>query len=143
MKNYLVVCACLILLIGCSANSARREAATYDMAAKAYTDGDLSKAEGQYQRIVEQHPEFVDGWFKLGNIYVRMGQYDAAANMYKKAAQINPEDAKIWNNLAIAYIKKSIAVLDEGATHLSDSKVEKRSIVELRERIAHSVLKEE
>src|SRR5690606_9448918 len=106
MKQYLVLGVLLVAVEGCSsaAPRAERDAANYAAAALAYKNGELIEAETRYRQLVKAHPDYTEGWFKLGNIYVRTGQYDAAANVYKKAAQLNPEDAKIWNNLALANI---------------------------------------
>lgn len=140
---------CLILIAsfitGCASTEPRRSAKDmllYDSAAAAYKNGELSEAEALYRKLIAAHPEYGEGWFKLGNIYVRTGQYEAAANMYKKAAQINPEDAKVWNNLALTHVKKAVAVLDEGARHVQQASQEQRNMLQLRERIAQSVIAE-
>lgn len=134
----------LFVVTGCSSATSPRgkDMAMYDAAATAYKNGELIEAETLYRKLVARHAEYGDGWFKLGNIYVRMGQYDAAANMYKKAAQINPEDGKVWNNLALAHVKKAVAVLDEGTRHVQQASQEQRSMQQLRERIVQSVLAE-
>jgi len=145
MNKRIFLSLMLVVVTGCSSTGSRnadREMAKYEAAATAYKNGELSIAEERYRQLVEQRPEYGEGWFKLGNIYVRTGQYDAAANMYKKAAQINPEDAKVWNNLALAHIKKAVAVLDEGARRVQQGGADQRNILVLRERIVKSVLVE-
>ncbi|MDB6063396.1 MAG: hypothetical protein JWM78_3499 [Verrucomicrobiaceae bacterium] len=114
----------------------------YSAAALAYKNGELSEAETRYRQLVNMHPDYAEGWFKLGNIYVRTGQYDAAENMYKQAAQLNPEDAKIWNNLALANIKKAVAVLDEGAQHVQQGSADQKNMLLLRDRIVQNVVAE-
>lgn len=145
MNKFWYLSLILLFATGCSSTESRRgvkDMAMYDSAAVAYKNGELSEAEAQYRKLVAAHPEYGDGWFKLGNIYVRTGQYDAAENMYKKAAQINPEDAKIWNNLALTHVKKAVAVLDEGARHVQQASQEQRNMLQLRERIAQSFVAE-
>jgi Tfp pilus assembly protein PilF len=145
MKRFYFLGFMLLVVAGCSSATSPRGAkdmAMYDRAATAYKNGELSEAETLYRKLVARHAEYGEGWFKLGNIYVRMGQYDAAANMYKKAAQINPEDGKIWNNLALAHVKKAVAILDEGTRHAQQASQEQRSMQQLRERIVQSVLAE-
>jgi cytochrome c-type biogenesis protein CcmH/NrfG len=114
----------------------------YDAAFSAYRKGELSEAETRFIALVRDNPKYVEGWFKLGNIYVRTGQFEAAAAAYQKAANINPDDAKIWNNLALAHIKKAVAVLDEGAARMPDQGVDQRNLLTLREKIVQSVISE-
>jgi len=145
MKQYVVMGVLLVVVTGCSSTDSRRaekDMANYDAAALAYKNGELSEAETRYRQLVKTHPDYAEGWFKLGNIYVRTGQYDAAANMYKKAAQINPEDAKVWNNLALANIKKAVAVLDEGVQHVQQGSVDQKNMMLLRDRIVQTVVVE-
>jgi len=147
MKHYLVLSLVVVVVTGCSSTGtssrrAEKDMANYDAAAMAYKNGELSEAETRYRQLVKARPEYAEGWFKLGNIYVRTGQYDAAANMYKRAAQINPEDAKVWNNLALANIKKAVAVLDEGARHVQQGSSDQKNMMLLRERIVQTVVVE-
>lgn len=145
MKQYFVLGVLLVGFAGCASTGSRpigKDAASYDAAASAYNNGELSEAETRYRQLVKAHPDYGDGWFKLGNIYVRMGQYDAAENMYKKAAQLNPEDARVWNNLALANIKKAIAVLDEGIRHVQQGSADQKNMMRLRERVVQTVVVE-
>lgn len=145
MKKYIVLGVLLAVVTGCSSTESRRagkDKAGYDAAALAYSNGELSQAETRYRQLVNAHPDYAEGWFKLGNIYVRTGQYDAAATMYKKAAQLNPEDAKVWNNLALANIKKAVAVLEEGAQHVQQGSPDQKGMLLLRDRIVQTVLVE-
>lgn len=145
MRQYFILSVFLVVFTGCASTDSRhseKDMANYNSAAQAYNNGELSDAETRYRQLVKTHPEYGEGWFKLGNIYVRMGQYDAAANMYKKAAQLNPEDAKVWNNLALANIKKAVAVLDEGVLHVQQGSADQKNMVQLRERIVQTVVVE-
>src|SRR5207249_1265604 len=40
----------------------------------------------------------------LGYLHYRQGEYDQAIQYLKRAAKVNPNDARIWNNLAIAQL---------------------------------------
>lgn len=145
MNKIFYLCLIFLFATGCASKQSHREVkdmALYDSAAIAYKNGELSEAEARYRKLVEEHPGYAEGWFKLGNIYVRTGQYEAATNMYKKAAQINPEDAKVWNNLALAHVKKAVAILDEGARHVQQASKDQSNMLQLRERIMQSVIAE-
>lgn len=112
----------------------------YEAASTAYESGELSTAETRYLELVKANPQYAEGWFKLGNIYVRTGQLVAAIRMYEKAAVINPEDGKVWNNLALARVKQAVATLDEGAQHVRSGSPEQAGVQELRKRIVAATL---
>jgi Flp pilus assembly protein TadD len=40
----------------------------------------------------------------LGYLYYRHGEYDQAIKYLKRAAKVNPSDARVWNNLAMAQL---------------------------------------
>ena len=40
----------------------------------------------------------------LGYLHYRQGEYDQAIQYLKRAAKVNPNDARIWNNLAMAQL---------------------------------------
>ena len=112
----------------------------YATAGEAYKNGELSTAETHYLALVRNDPEFAEGWFRLGNIYVRTGQLDAAVNMYEKALKLNPEDGKVWNNLALARVKQAVAALDEGAINVGQESGERVAMTTLRKRIVDATL---
>lgn len=141
MKQVFVM-GVVALMVGCAGANRVENSEKYDAAATAYKNGELSQAETLYRSIAEKHPDYAEAWFKLGNIYVRTEQYDAAVTMYEHAAKINPEDAKTWNNLALARVKQAIAVLDEGVSHGQKDSAQVLSMRDLRQRIVQSVIAE-
>jgi tetratricopeptide (TPR) repeat protein len=53
--------------------------------------------------------------FVLGRLWLAQGKYDAALDALSRAAQINPEDAEIQNNLGVALSEKGLRVPAEAA----------------------------
>ena len=53
--------------------------------------------------------------FVLGRLKLAQGKYDEALNALSRAAQINPEDAEIQNNLGVALSEKGLRVPAEAA----------------------------
>ena len=143
MKNSFFYCLMVAVLVsGCSSSSRRGDEQNnqYVKASEAYRAGNLSTAEVRYRELVGKHPDFVDGWFKLGNIYVRTAQYEAAVVAYRRALKLAPEDARIWNNLALSYIKMSVAVLEEGDQHVLANSSGQASMRALKGKIVDSVI---
>lgn len=86
-------------------------------AQQAYHVGDLLSAEALLQRHLQLHGDDVDGWFLLGNIYLRTAQYPAAQRAYARASQLRPAQAEIWHNLALVHLRQATHVLLEGQLH--------------------------
>ncbi|RJG39520.1 tetratricopeptide repeat protein [Motilimonas pumila] len=78
-----------------------------------YSDGRLADAEAAYLSIVKKYKNYGYAWFKLGNIYIRTKQYNAAVLSYEKAVKSEPDNYKAWNNLALARTKQAISVIEE------------------------------
>jgi adenylate cyclase len=45
-----------------------------------------------------------DTYFSYGRNCFVQGQYEKAATLYQRAASLSPDDYRIWNNLATAYV---------------------------------------
>lgn len=87
---------------------------------KAYREARLSDAERLYREISEAHPSLVEVWVRLGNIYTRLGQYDAAVRAYETALRYDPDEGRAWYNLSLVYLKKSTVVLEQGQRTVSE-----------------------
>ncbi|MGX5914409.1 tetratricopeptide repeat protein [Aliidiomarina sp. Khilg15.8] len=118
----LLVVALLVLTSGCASTSVShtRPAELRSTAEYAYRAGDLISAEGLLREALSHHARDADSWFLLGNIYLRTRQYAAAENAYRQAAQLKPEQAQIWHNLAIIHIRQATQTLLEGQRHVDD-----------------------
>ncbi len=49
------------------------------------------------------HPEDVDAWFHLGNLYENNGQYAEAIDAYKKVAKLRPSQGFVYVKIGTSY----------------------------------------
>lgn len=63
---------------------------------------DWGRAEKYLQKAVKLDPERIEGWLTLGNILYGRGRPEEALRCYKQAANRAPDNAEVWNNLAVA-----------------------------------------
>jgi tetratricopeptide (TPR) repeat protein len=105
----------------------------------AYRVGMLSEAEARYTRVVKHNPNYYEAWFKLGNIYTRLGQYPASFRAYGKCIEIDPERGKGWYNLSMAKLLQTASILQESTTKVPESADEYRRIEALRSMIVMMV----
>lgn len=127
-KNLRVWLAILITLVlqGCATGPSERPVLDiYDSAEADYRQGLLSQAEAGFRKVVERQPTFYEPWLRLGNIYVRTGQYEAAILMFEKCTMIQPNDVRGWNNLALTRVKQGIEVLDQASGHFPTERPER------------------
>jgi Flp pilus assembly protein TadD len=69
----------------------------------AYAKGDLlGEAFDEYQRVLDGNPASTSALVDVGNVYYRLGEWAQAANHYKKAAQIQPDQTSAYWNLYLA-----------------------------------------
>jgi len=69
-----------------------------------YERGNLREAYGQYRRLVEQHPDSVDGQRALAELAVQFNDWDAARRHGSAAAELAPEDPVVQAvNATVAY----------------------------------------
>lgn len=115
----------LILFIagstGCaSTGGAKGEEAIvlYQKANQYYSQGLFTEAEAEYLKMTKLYPKYYESYLKLGNIYTRTDQLDAAIRVYEIAAKLRPNNEKVWNNLALVRVKQAIKYLEEGKTHM-------------------------
>ena len=86
-----------------------------------YKDANLLLAESEYRELLKVAPRYSKAWFRLGNIYMRTNQLDAAITHYEKALVFEPKHAKAWHNLALARIRQATNVLVEGQRRVESS----------------------
>ena len=103
-------------LIGCNLQNIQSDRPSPDLseiaqlqqeAKKAYRNGDWATAEKAYQQLTIQMPGEVEPWFRLGNVYARTNQLDAAVVTYREALTRDPENSKIWHNLGVIQLKQA------------------------------------
>ena len=81
--------------------------ATQQRADAAYRNEDWKAAEKDYVYLAKNTPGEVEPWFRLGNIYARTNQLDAAVATYREALVRDPKNSKIWHNLGIVQLRQA------------------------------------
>jgi len=103
-------------LVGCDLQNIQSDRPSPDLseivqleqeAKKAYRSEDWATAEKAYQRLTVQIPGDVEPWFRLGNVYARTNQLDAAVATYREALIREPKNSKIWHNLGVIQLKQA------------------------------------
>lgn len=87
----------------------------------------VDKAIEHLKFAVDIYPEFVNGWYNLGNAYSRKKDYDNAIDAYQNALKKNPVYTVAHIMLGNAHTDKGNAMLSESIT---DIKTRKRRIQE-------------
>ena len=80
----------------------------YDEALTHFGNNELDEAVAAFKGLMEQYPDYPDGYVGLGHAYERMGKYDEAIEAIKKAIEINPNDPLNYTSLSICYQRKGM-----------------------------------
>jgi tetratricopeptide (TPR) repeat protein len=63
----------------------------------------FDKVVGLLREVVDEDPNVIDGWFKLGNAYFRAGRFKDAIEYYGRSLQLKPDYDLAVINIAAAY----------------------------------------
>lgn len=133
-KSFITIIA--VLMIGCASNSEQPEGLTPKQkisflleADDYYKKGLLTQAEARYRKALEENPNIYEARLKLGNIYVRKGQLEAAVLAFERCIEIDPDQVRAWNNLALTRVMQATEVTREGVT-VTDPRAPERKKLE-------------
>jgi tetratricopeptide (TPR) repeat protein len=65
--------------------------------------GELEEAAKYFRQVVEQDPQFQDGWHALSMALYKLDRYEESIEAGKHAAQIDPNNQFVWSSLSLAY----------------------------------------
>jgi tetratricopeptide (TPR) repeat protein len=65
--------------------------------------GELEDAAKYFRQVVEQDPQFQDGWHALGMALYKLDRYEEAIEAGLHAARIDPNNQFVWSSLSLAY----------------------------------------
>ena len=106
MRRFLLIIAVLFVLLAVSYGQlfaqSGGETRSMQTANQLYENGQFADAAALYQQLVDQGIENDALYFNLGNAYFKSEDVGRAILSYRKAAQIDPRDDDIQNNLKIA-----------------------------------------
>jgi tetratricopeptide (TPR) repeat protein len=88
-----------------------------DEATSLIDEGRLNEAEAICRKLIEQYPEFLDGPERLGQVYEARGERGAAAEQYRRAAEIAARMKPEWvEEQTPAILLQRARALEIGAT---------------------------
>lgn len=118
-----VLLSLYLALAGCAA--APRQPSTQgdlrtrlERADQALREARLTDAEILYRELTLTHPQLPEVWLRLGNIYARQSQLEAAMRSYKDGMHYASADGRLWYNLALVELKQAIQTLETSSTVL-------------------------
>ncbi len=65
--------------------------------------GELEDAARFFRQVVDQDPQFQDGWHALGMALYKLDRYQEAIDAGLRAAKIDPNNQFVWSSLSLAY----------------------------------------
>lgn len=65
--------------------------------------GELEEAAKYFRQVVEQDPQFQDGWHALSMALYKLDRYEESIAAGKRAALIDPNNQFVWSSLSLAY----------------------------------------
>jgi Flp pilus assembly protein TadD len=78
----------------------------FSEAATALTKGDYAAAERGFVAVLAVSPDHVDSLLNLGIVYARTGRLDQAVTVYLRAQQLQPDNPRVLQNMAVAYLRQ-------------------------------------
>lgn len=86
-------------------------------------NGDLNRAAQDYQQIVASYPQDDRAFDDLGAVYARLGQYNKAIEVTRKALSLAPEEVAPYEHLGYYYM--AIQHPDDGHQAIRDAQAKK------------------
>ena len=74
---------------------------------EAYDNEDWATAGEAYKSLTVQLPRDPKPWFRLGNVYARTNNLDAAVAAYKEALIRDHKSSKAWHNLGVIQLRQA------------------------------------
>lgn len=113
--RFVVIALTAMLLLGaCATNSKNKIFDLVAQADAAYARGDWQQAERHYMAVVEVVPKDAYAYFRLGNVYAKQMNFDAAMQAYQAAIVRQGDMTKAYNNLALVHVLQAKRVLEAG-----------------------------
>lgn len=68
--------------------------------------GEMAKTIEQLRAAVNQRPEYVEAWYRLGSILKDQGDFDGAIDALRRSVTLDNTDAGAFNNLGLLLRRK-------------------------------------
>ena len=76
-------------------------------AREAYANEDWATAAAAYKSLTVQLPGNSEPWFRLGNVYARANNLDAAVAAYRESLVRDHKNGKAWHNLGVIQLRQA------------------------------------
>lgn len=100
-----------------SKNSLEEVFALRARAEAAYRGENWPEAEKAYRALTQQVPAESENWFRLGNVYARLGRHYDAIALYREALVRNPQNSRAWHNLGVTQLRVATNTFQELQQH--------------------------
>ncbi len=99
-------------MAGCVSTAPKTDSAEvgakYLSANKAYTDKNYELALLEYLELSETLRAVPIIWFRIGNTYTRLENYEKGIAAYEKSVLLDPRLSKAWHNMGVIQLKQSV-----------------------------------
>ncbi|MCP5419108.1 MAG: tetratricopeptide repeat protein [Gammaproteobacteria bacterium] len=107
-----------VLLSGCAIlNTDNGLVDLAQQAQQARAAGRFSDAETAYWALIQAHPEAIEPWFQLGNLYAENGRLEEAQQAYRRALR-QGDEPQVRHNLGLVQLQLGIRNLREARQQL-------------------------
>jgi len=96
----------LLLALFSSARHKQQDATSLRSALRAWRSGDQERAIQQFGRILERQPNFAEGHFMLGRIYMERNDLDNALREFRRTVELKPQFVEGQSQLCAVYTRK-------------------------------------
>jgi Flp pilus assembly protein TadD len=103
----------------------------------AYRGENWEEAERAYRALTQQVPAESDNWFRLGNVYARLGRHYDAIALYREALVRDPKNSRAWHNLGVTQLRVATSTFEELQQHTEPSD----PVAERARRVVDSVMR--
>lgn len=118
----------VVLLLASFAGSAD---AGWEEGVAAYKSGNLAEAARQFQSVTEEHPDWPDGYYMLGQVLAKLKKNQEALNASRKAYDLGPGDVRFQLSLGNAYLQNNrfrdaaelLSKINEGSLNAQQKKL--------------------
>lgn len=136
--------ALLLGAAGCTGTAAKPDKGSLEelvalraQAEAAYRGENWQDAEKAYRALTVQVPAESENWFRLANVYARLGRpYDAIA-LYRESLIRDPKNSRAWHNLGVTQLRVATNTFEELQQHTDPAD----PVAERARRVVDSVIK--
>jgi len=103
----------------------------------AYKGEDWQDAEKAYRALTRQVPAESENWFRLANVYAKLGRHYDAITLYREALVRDPQNSRAWHNLGVTQLRVATNTFEELQQHTDPAD----PVAERAHRVVDAVMK--